>query len=99
MVIGADQSGWTFKGKRQGVRSLVCVSILYCFIPQKFLQENLFFINSANITDGHDLSKADEIVPYIQPFPYKGTGYHRHIFILYKQTKKLELANYAVQDA
>lgn len=27
---------------------------------------------------------------YLQPFPPKGTGYHRHIFILYKQEKQLD---------
>lgn len=27
----------------------------------------------------------DEIVPYLPPLPYAGTGYHRYVFILYRQ--------------
>lgn len=30
----------------------------------------------------------------MQPFPPKGTGYHRHIFVLYKQNKKLDFSSY-----
>lgn len=30
------------------------------------------------------------MIPYLQPFPPKGTGYHRFIFILYKQTERLK---------
>lgn len=50
---------------------------------------------SSNIPNG-DLSKGETIVPYIQPFPVKGTGYHRHIFVLYKQEKKLDFSKYKV---
>lgn len=39
------------------------------------------------------MSKGETIAEYLQPFPPKGTGYHRHIFILYKQTKKLDFTN------
>ncbi|CAH8533682.1 unnamed protein product [Dicrocoelium dendriticum] len=27
----------------------------------------------------------DEIVPYLPPLPYVGTGYHRYVFVLYQQ--------------
>lgn len=50
---------------------------------------------SSNIPNG-DVSKGETIVPYLQPFPPKGTGYHRHIFILYKQEKKLDFSSYKV---
>lgn len=33
------------------------------------------------------------------PFPPKGTGYHRHIFILYKQDKKVDFSENQVKDA
>lgn len=49
----------------------------------------------SNIPNG-DVSKGETIVPYIQPFPVKGTGYHRHIFVLYKQEKKLDFSKYKV---
>lgn len=31
------------------------------------------------------VEKGDTIVEYMQPFPLKGTGYHRYVFVLYKQ--------------
>lgn len=52
----------------------------------------LFSGYSGNIPNG-DLSKGDLIVPYLQPFPPKGTGYHRHIFVLYKQEKKMDFSD------
>lgn len=38
----------------------------------------------ANIP-GNSVEKGDTIVEYMQPFPLKGTGYHRYVFVLYKQ--------------
>jgi large subunit ribosomal protein L38 len=49
----------------------------------------------SNIPNG-DISKGETIVPYLQPFPAYGTGYHRHIFILYKQDKKIDFSSYKV---
>ncbi len=40
----------------------------------------------ANIK-GNDLSTGKTIAKYMQPFPPFGTGYHRFVFILYKQVK------------
>ncbi|XP_045494663.1 39S ribosomal protein L38, mitochondrial [Colias croceus] len=42
----------------------------------------------ANIP-GKDIGKGDTIVDYLQPFPLKGTGYHRYVFVLYKQDGKV----------
>lgn len=56
----------------------------------------LIFSFSSNIPNGN-VSKGDVIVPYLQPFPSKGTGYQRFIFILYKQEKKLDFGSYAVK--
>ncbi|XP_058445297.1 large ribosomal subunit protein mL38 [Malaya genurostris] len=52
----------------------------------------------ANIPSS-DVSKGDRIVPYLQPFPPKGTGYHRHVFVLYKQEKKLDMGEYRIEEA
>lgn len=42
----------------------------------------------ANIP-GNSVEKGDTIVEYLQPFPLKGTGYHRYAFVLYKQEKNV----------
>lgn len=59
----------------------------------KFVSQKKYFIHififSGNIP-GNDISKGETIINYLQPFPPKGTGYHRHIFILYKQDKKID---------
>uniref|UniRef100_A0AAG5DUV0 Large ribosomal subunit protein mL38 n=2 Tax=Anopheles atroparvus TaxID=41427 RepID=A0AAG5DUV0_ANOAO len=47
----------------------------------------------ANIPNG-DVSKGDLVMPYLQPFPPKGTGYHRHIFVLYKQDGRMDFSQY-----
>lgn len=42
---------------------------------------------------GNFVEKGETIVEYLQPFPPKGTGYHRHVFVLYKQDKKLDFSS------
>ncbi|XP_067651116.1 large ribosomal subunit protein mL38-like [Haliotis asinina] len=44
----------------------------------------------ANIP-GNDVEKGEVICDYMQPFPPKGTGHLRYVFILYKQSEKLDL--------
>jgi large subunit ribosomal protein L38 len=41
---------------------------------------------------GNKVEEGETVVDYLQPFPPRGTGYHRHIFILYKQEKKLDFS-------
>lgn len=52
---------------------------------------------STNIPN-NDISKGDQIVPYLQPIPPKGSGHHRHVFVLYKQEKKLDLNSLKITD-
>ncbi|KAL1518207.1 hypothetical protein ABEB36_001868 [Hypothenemus hampei] len=52
----------------------------------------------ANIP-GNTVANGETIVEYLQPFPPKGTGYHRFVFILYKQEKKLDLSKYCVNNS
>lgn len=52
---------------------------------------------SGNIPNS-DVSKGEIIVPYLQPFPPRGTGFHRHIFVLYKQDKKIDFNEYKVNE-
>ncbi|XP_046676936.1 39S ribosomal protein L38, mitochondrial-like [Homalodisca vitripennis] len=42
---------------------------------------------------GRDISKGEVIANYIQPFPARGTGFQRLIFILYKQTEKINYSS------
>ncbi|XP_060520257.1 large ribosomal subunit protein mL38 [Cylas formicarius] len=46
---------------------------------------------------GNNIEKGKTVVDYIQPFPPKGTGYHRHIFVLYKQNRKLDFSPFQRQ--
>lgn len=52
----------------------------------------------SNIPNG-DVSKGETIVPYLQPLPFKGTGYHRAVFVLYKQNEKVDLSSYKISNA
>jgi len=45
-----------------------------------------------NIPDG-DVTKGEEIYKYMRPFPPRGVGYQRLIFVLYKQEKKLDYSS------
>ncbi|XP_041988293.1 39S ribosomal protein L38, mitochondrial [Aricia agestis] len=38
---------------------------------------------------GNQVEKGDVIAEYLRPFPLKGTGYHRYVFVLYKQNKEM----------
>lgn len=42
----------------------------------------------ANIP-GTCIEKGDIIAEYLRPFPLKGTGYHRYVFVLYKQNGRV----------
>lgn len=64
-------------------------------VTHNSFQLNYSLLFRSNIPNG-DVSKAETIVPYLQPFPARGTGYHRHIFILYKQEEKLDFSSYKV---
>jgi len=45
-----------------------------------------------NIPDGH-VNRGDTVFNYLQPFPAKGTGYQRMIFILYKQSAEIDFSS------
>ncbi|XP_005186602.1 large ribosomal subunit protein mL38 [Musca domestica] len=52
----------------------------------------------SNIPNG-DVQKGDVIVNYLPPFPPKGIGYQRFVFILYKQNKKLDFSSLKLAEA
>ncbi|XP_071172265.1 large ribosomal subunit protein mL38-like isoform X2 [Mytilus edulis] len=41
---------------------------------------------------GNDLNKGEELCNYLPPFPVHGTGYHRYVFVLYKQNRKIDFS-------
>lgn len=43
---------------------------------------------------GNAVEKGELLMEYMRPIPLSGTGYHRYIFVLYKQDKKLDLSSY-----
>lgn len=43
-----------------------------------------------NIPDGESVVKGEELVPYLQPTPYHGTGYHRVAYILFRHKDKVD---------
>lgn len=45
------------------------------------------------------MSAGQTIVPYFRAFPPKGTGYHRHVFVLYKQEKEIDLGQFKVSES
>lgn len=51
----------------------------------------------ANI-EGNNVSGGQTIVPYFRAFPPKGTGYHRHVFVLYKQEKEIDVNQFKVGE-
>ncbi|XGW23487.1 hypothetical protein V3C99_005596 [Haemonchus contortus] len=44
----------------------------------------------ANIPDGKSIDDGEELVPYLEPLPFCGTGYHRIAFILFRHEKPVK---------
>lgn len=49
----------------------------------------LFLFFRGNIP-GNDISKGEQLCDYLQVFPVKGTGFHRYVFILFKQEQQID---------
>ncbi|VDL66110.1 unnamed protein product [Nippostrongylus brasiliensis] len=44
----------------------------------------------ANIPDGKEIQEGQEVVQYLQPLPFCGTGYHRVAFLLFRHEQRLD---------
>ncbi|KAJ1359756.1 hypothetical protein KIN20_018551 [Parelaphostrongylus tenuis] len=44
----------------------------------------------ANIPDGEGVESGNEVVSYLQPLPFCGTGYHRVVFVLFRHENPLQ---------
>ncbi|CAL1285618.1 unnamed protein product [Larinioides sclopetarius] len=42
---------------------------------------------------GNSVKSGEVVCDYLQPFPMRGSGYHRLVFVLYKQKKKLDFSS------
>lgn len=43
---------------------------------------------------GSNISAGDQLVDYIQPFPAKGTGWQRYIFVLFEQNNRIDFTKH-----
>uniref|UniRef100_A0A914Z8Q2 Large ribosomal subunit protein mL38 n=1 Tax=Panagrolaimus superbus TaxID=310955 RepID=A0A914Z8Q2_9BILA len=59
--------------------------------PNDFDKSQLLHWCIANISDGQ--KNGETIVPYLPPTPYKGTGYHRIAFILFRHKEKIDFSD------
>uniref|UniRef100_A0A914RKE7 Uncharacterized protein n=1 Tax=Parascaris equorum TaxID=6256 RepID=A0A914RKE7_PAREQ len=50
-------------------------------------------------SDGRDISSGTEVVPYLQALPFKGTGYHRFAFILFRHEKQIGFDAYRLKGS
>ncbi|KAE9418493.1 hypothetical protein Angca_007551 [Angiostrongylus cantonensis] len=53
----------------------------------------------ANISDGESIENGDEVVPYLQPLPFYGTGYHRVVFVLFRHESPLQRLPKLISDS
>jgi len=49
-------------------------------------------LNRGNIP-GSDVDKGEQLCNYLQPFPVKGTGFHRYVFLLYEQDERIDFSS------
>lgn len=47
---------------------------------------------TGNISDGASVDQGEELVPYLQPTPYHGTGFHRIACILFRHKEKVDFS-------
>lgn len=45
----------------------------------------------ANVEDSKDIDSGDTVVPYLQPIPFHGTGFHRIAFVLFRHNERLNV--------
>ncbi|XP_018318763.1 39S ribosomal protein L38, mitochondrial [Agrilus planipennis] len=72
-------------------------SVLLTCPDGNFTEQNAEYIHwfVGNIP-GNKITDGETVVEYLQPIPPKGTGFHRYIFILYKQEKLLDFSSYKI---
>ncbi|VDM38006.1 unnamed protein product [Toxocara canis] len=51
-----------------------------------------------NIEDGKEVATGTEVVPYIQALPFKGTGFHRFVFVLFRHQQPINFSAYKLKS-
>lgn len=65
-------------------------------LSTNLLKLTLFFLtSSANIPNGK-VAEGQVLAEYLPPFPPRGVGYQRMVFVLYKQQSRLDLSAHKV---
>ncbi|XP_013136827.1 PREDICTED: uncharacterized protein LOC106101982 [Papilio polytes] len=80
-----EQPSVTFESEDNALWTLVLTSLDGHLTEND--KENVHWL-VANIPS-NNIERGDTIVEYLRPFPLKGTGYHRYVFVLYKQNEKI----------
>uniref|UniRef100_A0A1I7ZVC7 Large ribosomal subunit protein mL38 n=1 Tax=Steinernema glaseri TaxID=37863 RepID=A0A1I7ZVC7_9BILA len=53
----------------------------------------------SNVPDSGDLNAGEVVVPYLQPLPYKGTGFHRIVFLNFRHRERIDLSGFALKGS
>ncbi|KAI6234384.1 39S ribosomal protein L38, mitochondrial [Aphelenchoides fujianensis] len=48
----------------------------------------------ANVADGAGVADGQEVVPYLQPIPFHGTGFHRVAFVCFRHKEKIDAGEF-----
>jgi large subunit ribosomal protein L38 len=48
----------------------------------------------SNIEDGNDVSSGEQAVPYLQPIPFYGTGFHRIAFLFFRHNRRIDVDSF-----
>lgn len=88
-----QRPGVTYEADESTLWTLLCVNAegsVESAAPQtvQWLVQNI---------PGSEVEAGEELFPYLQPLPYRGTGHHRLVFVLFKQEGKLAPADTAAQ--
>jgi len=80
----------TFNGNKDVLYSLV-MSTPDCHLTENNAEYLHWMVGNI---PGSDVSKGTEICDYLQPFPPRGVGYCRYIFVLYRQEKVIDFGKH-----
>ena len=78
--------------KKHVIHSKPCIVqkfVVFSLYPEAINFNKFFFLSRGNIP-GSAVNEGEVLCNYLQPFPPKGTGFHRHVFLLFHQSKKLD---------
>ncbi|MFH4975128.1 hypothetical protein AB6A40_001837 [Gnathostoma spinigerum] len=51
----------------------------------------------SNVADGQPVNSGSQNIPYLQVLPFRGTGYHRIAFVLFRHKQPCDLLSYSLK--